>query len=137
MTSSENSKWRKMGPYSKHVPITFLFPLMSLNNFQGQNARTSKTMLACCQRQEYLEVVDNVLALKKSHSYYCQLQMQLAVIGYSWCDFFSMHDKRILSAENYFDKSFWLVNKCKLEILILLKFDTEIRIKLFFNILSE
>ena len=35
-----------------------------------------------------LEVVDNKIALKKSHSYYYQVQMQLAVTGYSWCDFF-------------------------------------------------
>ena len=40
--------------------------------------------------------------------------MQLAVIGYSWCDFFFLCTTRLLSAEN-FDKSFWLVNKCKLE----------------------
>ena len=37
--------------------------------------------------------------------------MQLAVTGYSWCNFFSMYNKRL-----YFDKTFWLVNKHKLEI---------------------
>ena len=34
-----------------------------------------------------LEVIDNVIALKKSRSYYYQVQMQLAVTGYSWRDF--------------------------------------------------
>ena len=49
-----------------------------------------------------LEVIDNVTVLKKSHSYYYQVHMQLAVIGYSWCAFFSVYDQRLLSAENIF-----------------------------------
>ena len=63
----------------------------------------------------YLEVVDNKIALKKSHSYYYQVQMQLAVTGYSWCDFFLCTTKYSFQQKIYFDKSFWLVNKCKLE----------------------
>ena len=62
-----------------------------------------------------LEVVDNKIALKKSHSYYYQVQMQLAVTGYSWCDFFLCTTKDSFQQKIYFDKSFWLVNKCKLE----------------------
>ena len=65
----------------------------------------------------YLEVVDNKIALKKSHSYYYQVQMQLAVTGYSWCDFFLCTTKDSFQQKIYFDKSFWLVNKCKLEML--------------------
>ena len=92
------------------------------------------------------EVVDNKIALKTSHSYDYQVQMQLAVIGYSWCDFFLCTTKDSFQQKIYFDKSFWSVNKYKLEmfyskvvvkellgeIFILLKFDTEIRMKLFF-----
>ena len=52
------------------------------------------------------EVADDKIALKKSHSHDYQVQMQLAVIRYSWCDFFSMHDKRLLSAENIF---WWII----------------------------
>ena len=99
----------------------------------------------------YLEVVDNKIALKKSHSYYYQVQMQLAVTGYSWCDFFLCTTKDSFQQKIYFDKSFWLVNKCKLEMFyskvvvkellremfILLKFDTETHIKLIFNIPFE
>ena len=40
--------------------------------------------------------------------------MQLAVIGYSWCDFFYARPDSF-QQKIYFDKSFWLVNKCKLE----------------------
>ena len=61
------------------------------------------------------EVVDNKIALKTSHSYDYQVQMQLAVIGYSWCDFFLCTTKDSFQQKIYFDKSFWLVNKCKLE----------------------
>ena len=67
--------------------------------------------------ESYLEVVDNKIALKKSHSYYYQVQMQLAVTGYSWCDFFLCTTKDSFQQKIYFDKSFWLVNKCKLEML--------------------
>ena len=63
----------------------------------------------------YLEVVDNKISLKKSHSYYYQVQMQLAVTGYSWCDVFLCTTKDSFQQKIYFDKSFWLVNKCKLE----------------------
>ena len=77
--------------------------------------------------------------------------MQLAVIGYSWCDFFLCTTKYSFQEKIYFDKSFWLVNNCNLEMfyskvvvkeilretLITLKFDTEIRIKFFFNIPFE
>ena len=35
-----------------------------------------------------LEFIDNIIALKRSRSYYYQVQMQLVVTWYSWCDFF-------------------------------------------------
>ena len=41
--------------------------------------------------------------------------MQLAVTGYSWCDFFLCNTKDSFQQKINFDKSFWLVNKCKLE----------------------
>ena len=63
-----------------------------------------------------LEVIDNVTVLKKSHSYYYQVHMQLAVIGYSWCAFFLCMTKDSFQQKIYFDKPFWLVNKRKLEI---------------------
>ena len=46
------------------------------------------------------------------------MQMQLAVTGYSWCDFFLCTTKDSFQQKIYFDKLFWqikLVNKCKLE----------------------
>ena len=78
---------------------------------------TDKSVMDYAKLEEScLEVIDNVIALKKSHSYYYQVQMQLAVTGYSWRDFFSMYNKNSYQQKIYFDKAFWLVNKCKLEI---------------------
>ena len=54
-----------------------------------------------------LDVVDNKIALKKLHSYYYQVQMQLAVTGYSWCDFFLCTTKDSFQQKIYFDKLFW------------------------------
>ena len=42
--------------------------------------------------------------------------MQLAVAGYSWCDFFLCTTKDSFQQKIYFDKAFWLGNKRKLEI---------------------
>ena len=61
------------------------------------------------------EVADNKIALKKSHSHDYQVQMQLAVIRYSWCDFFLCTTKDSFQQKIYFDESFWSVNKYKLE----------------------
>ena len=43
--------------------------------------------------ESFLDVVDNKIALKKSHSYYYQVQMQLAVTAYSGCEFFYAQKK--------------------------------------------
>ena len=101
--------------------------------------------------ENFLEVVGNKIALKNPHSYYCQVQMPLEVTAYSGCEFFLCTKKESFQQKMYFDKSFWLVNKCKLEMFyskvvvkellremfILLKFDTETHIKLIFNIPFE
>ena len=63
-----------------------------------------------------LGVIDNIIALKKSHSYYFQVQMQLAVTGYSWCDCFLCMTKDSLQQKIYFDDAMWLVNNRKLEL---------------------
>ena len=65
--------------------------------------------------ENFLEVVGNKIALKNPHSYYCQVQMPLAVTAYSGCEFFLCTKKESFQQKMYFDKSFWLVNKCKLE----------------------
>ena len=60
-------------------------------------------------KESCLEVILNVIALKKSHSYYYLVQMQLAVT-------FLYTTKDSFQQKIYFDKAFWLVNKRKLQI---------------------
>ena len=95
------------------------------------------------------EVVDNKIALKKSViTIRCKCSWQL--LGIPGVIFFYARQDSF-QQKIYFDKSFWLVNKCKLEMFyskvvvkellremfILLKFDTETHIKLIFNIPFE
>ncbi|XP_025079814.1 uncharacterized protein LOC112555598 [Pomacea canaliculata] len=55
----------------------------------------------------YLEEVNGKLQLKRSDRYYYQIQMQLAVTGLEWCDFFVWSvDACHLETIN-FDQNFW------------------------------
>lgn len=57
--------------------------------------------------------VDNVVTLKRDHSYYYQMQGQLGVTGYSWCDFVILTKcedsiaKSISMERIYIDVEFW------------------------------
>ena len=98
-----------------------------------------------------LEVIDNVIAFKKSHNYYYQVQMQLAVTGYSWYDYFLCTIKDSFQQKIYSDKAFWLINKRKLEIFYskivvtellrgnfnTIKFDTEVHMILLLKSFSD
>ena len=56
------------------------------------------------------------ISLKVFHGYYYQVQMQLAVYGYSWCDIFLPTIKESFRKRIYVYKSFWLIYKHKAEI---------------------
>lgn len=47
------------------------------------------------------------MALKKSHAYYYQVQMQLAIMGLHWCDFVVWSSKGFFTTRVQFDSSFW------------------------------
>lgn len=55
----------------------------------------------CC------EMSNGRVQLKRSHSYYYQVQGQLALTGRSWCDFFVWTLKGHSTERIRFDKSFW------------------------------
>lgn len=69
---------------------------------------------ACHNKQFYCELVPQsggghpLIQLKKSHSYYCQIQGQMAITGRAWCDFVVYTTKDFLVERVAFDKSFWL-----------------------------
>lgn len=60
---------------------------------------------------QYITSGPNGNILKKNHSYYYQVQCQLALTGLDWCDFFSYvsdtvyHCERIQFDEHFFEKS--------------------------------
>ena len=45
--------------------------------------------------------------LKRNHSYYCQVQGQMAITGRTWCDFVVYTTKGIAVERITFDKLFW------------------------------
>lgn len=68
---------------------------------------------ACGDKKFCSMLVDNVVTLKRDHSYYYQVQGQLGVTGYSWCDFVIFTNcedslaKSISVERIYFDVEFW------------------------------
>lgn len=68
---------------------------------------------ACGDKEFCSMLVDNVVTLKRDHSYYYQVQGQLGVTGYSWSDFVSFTNCEDSVAKNisveriYFDVEYW------------------------------
>lgn len=66
---------------------------------------------ACSDKRFFCEIVDGEPTLKKKHSYY-QIQGQLAIAEYKWCDFvvYTAHEvpgQDIHIQRIYFDEQFW------------------------------
>lgn len=55
----------------------------------------------CC------DLVNNELKLKDKHSYYYQVQGQMALTGYEWCDFVVWTLRGISVQRIHFDKTLW------------------------------
>ena len=67
---------------------------------------------ACLNADFFCELVtqssgDQAFQLKRSHSYYCQVQGQMAITGRAWCDFVVFTSKGIAIERIGFDKLFW------------------------------
>ena len=54
-----------------------------------------------------LEIVDEKIKLKKDHSYYAQVQMQLAITTQSWCDFILFTKKGLVIDRVHYDADYW------------------------------
>ena len=67
---------------------------------------------ACCNKQFYCELVPqaggshSLIQLKKNHSYYSQIQGQMAITEITWCDFVIYTTKDLLVERLAFDKCF-------------------------------
>ena len=54
-----------------------------------------------------LEIIDNKVVLKKKHSYYDQITMQLALTTQTWCDFIFFTSKGMVIDRIRFDAEHW------------------------------
>lgn len=61
-----------------------------------------------------IELVDGQVRLNKNHSYYDQIQMQLALTTQSWCDFVLYTNKGIVIDRVRYDEQYWLSLREKL-----------------------
>lgn len=67
-----------------------------------QKLTPSQRRAFCCTLDE-----NNDLLLKSTHKYYFQVQMQMAIVEASWCDFVIWSAKEINIERIYFDELFW------------------------------
>ena len=64
---------------------------------------------------KYLKETDGEFELKKNHNYFFQVQMQLAVTGLEWCDFFVWLENDSHLETIHFDAVSWQSTKDKLD----------------------
>ncbi len=64
---------------------------------------------------KYLNETDGKIELKKNHNYFFQVQMQMAVTGLEWCDFFVWLENDSHLETIRFDEVFWQEAKDKLD----------------------
>ena len=74
----------------------------------------SKTLSAKQRQQFCLEEVDGILSLKKKHSYFSQIMMQMGVTGLKFCDFVVWSSKETFVTRVRFDCGIWSTMKDKL-----------------------
>ena len=62
-----------------------------------------------CGKNFYLEKVDGMLKLKRTHRYYMQVQGELGVMNKQWCDFVVYTESKdgVFVERVYFDDDFW------------------------------
>ncbi len=54
-----------------------------------------------------LQKSNGIIKLKTSHSYYYQVQMQMALTGHKWCDFVVWSNKGYIVDRIQFNQQFW------------------------------
>ena len=69
----------------------------------------------CCSNLEYLRLCDGKTVLKKSHKYYTQCMLQMAVTGTIKHCFVVWTPHEMIIDEIYFDNEFWCLMKNKFQ----------------------
>ena len=62
---------------------------------------------ACSDSKFCCELNDGMIKLKNSHSYFCQIQGQMAICKRQWCDFVIYTTKGIAINCVHFNEEFW------------------------------
>ena len=62
---------------------------------------------ACSDSKFCCELNDGMIRLKNSHSYFCQIQGQMAICKRQWCDFVIYTTKGIAINRVHFNEEFW------------------------------
>ena len=82
-----------------------------------------------------IELVDNKLCLRKDHSYYDQVQMQLALTTKSWCDFIFFTLKGMVIDRVRFNPEHWATLRNKiLNFYFMYKLDALLSIEIRINL---
>ena len=61
-----------------------------------------------CKPEACLEMRNGLVRLKLNHPYYFQVQCQMGVAGYKWCDLFLCTSKYTFTVHISFNETFWL-----------------------------
>ena len=62
---------------------------------------------ACSNSKFCCELNDGTIRLKNNHSYFCQIQGQMAICKRQWCDFVIYTTKGIAINRVHFNEEFW------------------------------
>ena len=102
-------------PYGKVIDSaeTMKFGIMEVKCSEEYKDFDPKS-ISFISKTSCIELVGNDLKLKKSHSYYDQVQLQLALTTHSWCDFVLFTLKGMVIDRVQFDPEHWKALKDKL-----------------------
>ena len=66
-------------------------------------------------KPSYLKKVDGKVVLNRSHPYFTQIQMQLAITERAWCDFYVYNPRGSVTERIFLDEKFWekVLSNCK------------------------
>jgi hypothetical protein len=80
-----------------------------------KNIKDFNEILTTKQKQSFcLKKTCEGITLKRSHSFFYQVQMQLGVTGLKWCDFVVWTNKGYIVERVHFDPTFWAPVKAQL-----------------------
>lgn len=87
-----------------------------------------------CNNLDYICEVEEKPALKKSHAYYSQVTLEMAVSETKWCDLFVYSRHGFLKVRTFFDQDYWLEMKRLSDFLFRNFLAMELYLKIFLSL---